>query len=218
MNEALSLKILYELIHLAEFEPEDRYARRHWLDYLGLSFPTKTIRLTYGGNMSTMNFAWRFPLNGNFDETRNLPTILQVSNDLPTFHKREMHKDFIKKYSRTVTTSKSTLRNIYQNLTGGSSTAASKAQPEKQKQIAMFVSEQDEPDVLLDLHVLNGKPNCTKYDRLWDKIQALFNEYETTVHERCHGNTSYLPLAISTRELVERVKSRKPNIDVPSTE
>ena len=28
-NEALSLKPLYEPIHLVEFEPEDRYARRH---------------------------------------------------------------------------------------------------------------------------------------------------------------------------------------------
>ena len=110
------------------------------------------------------------------------------------------------------------LRNIYRDLTGDSSAAASKTQAEKQKEIALFVSEQDEPDILLDLRVLNGKPNSTKYDEFWDEIQALFNEYETAVHERRHGNILYLLFAISVCELVDRVKSRKPNIDVPSTE
>ena len=127
-------------------------------------------------------------------------------------------QDFIKKYSRTIAASKLVLRNIYQDLTGDFSAAASKTQPEKQKQIALFVSEQDEPDILLDLRVLNGKPNSTKYDEFWDEIQALFNEYETAVHERRHGNILYLLFAISVCELVDRVKSRKPNIDVPSTE
>ena len=129
-----------------------------------------------------------------------------------------MQKDFIKKYSRTIAASKLVLRNIYRDLTGDSSAAASKTQAEKQKEIALFVSEQDEPDILLDLRVLNGKPNSTKYDEFWDEIQTLFNEYETAAHERRHGNISYLLFAISVCELVDRVKSRKPNIDVPSTE
>ena len=137
---------------------------------------------------------------------------------MPTFHTRQIQKDFIKKYSRTIAASKLVLRNIYQDLTEDSSAAASKTQAEKQKEIALFVSEQDEPDILLDLRVLNGKPNSTKYDEFWDEIQALFNEYETAVHERRHGNILYLLFAISVCELVDRVKSRKPNIDVPSTE
>ena len=90
MNEALSLKSLYETIHLAKFKPEDLYARRHWLDSLSLSFPIKTLRMAYSGNMGTVNFAWQLPLKGDFDETRNLRAILQVNNDLPTFHTRQM--------------------------------------------------------------------------------------------------------------------------------
>ena len=89
--------------------------------------------MTYAGNMATMEFARRLPWNGDFDETRNLRTILQVSNNLPTFHTRQMRKDFIEKYSRTLTASKSTLRNIYQDLTGDSSAAASKDQADKKK-------------------------------------------------------------------------------------
>ena len=44
--------------------------------------------MEYGSNMGITNFAWQLPLNGNFDETQNLHTILQVSNDLLTFHTR----------------------------------------------------------------------------------------------------------------------------------
>ena len=40
----------------------------------------------YGDSMGITNFAWRLPLNGNFDETQNLHAVLQVSNDLLTFH------------------------------------------------------------------------------------------------------------------------------------
>ena len=70
---------------------------------------------------------------------------------------------------------KLTLRNIYQDLMGDGSIAASKTQTEKQKQITMFVFEQDEPDILLDLRVLNGKLSSTKYDQFWDEIQELFS-------------------------------------------
>ena len=44
----------------------------------------------------------------------------------------------------------------------------------------------------------------------------LFNKYETALHKCCHGNTWYLPFAISVLE--ERVKSWKPKIDVQFTE
>ena len=67
--KALSLKQLYEPLHLAEFEPEYCYVQRHWVGFLSLLFPIKIFRMAYGGNMGTMNYAWRLPLNDNFDET-----------------------------------------------------------------------------------------------------------------------------------------------------
>ena len=46
-----------------------------------------------------------------------------------------------------------------------------------------------------------------------------YNRYSASiVYEPHQGNTLYLPFTISVRELVERVKSRKPNIDVLCTE
>ena len=95
---------------------------------------------------------------------------------------------------------------------------SSKQNPDWKTKTNNYVFEQDEPDILLDLRVLNGKLSSTKYDQFWDEIQELFSEYETAVHERHHGNQSYLPFTISVRELVKRVKSHKPNIDVLSAE
>ena len=91
--------------------------------------------------MSAMNFAWRLPLMK--------PKIFQVSNDLPMCHTWQIHKDFMEKYSRTVTASKSALRHNYQDLMGDYFPAASKAQAEKQRQIAIFVSEQDKAEIFL---------------------------------------------------------------------
>ena len=57
-----ALKQLYEPLYLAEFEPGDCYARRHWVDSLALSFSMKMFRMAYAVNMATMNFAGRLLL------------------------------------------------------------------------------------------------------------------------------------------------------------
>ena len=72
------------------------------------------------------------------------------------------------------------------------------------------------PELLLDLRALNGDPKSAKFDEFWNEIEILFNEYQTAVQERRHGSTAYLPFAISIRELVERIKIRKPGIVAPS--
>ena len=65
---------------------------------------------------------------------------------------------------------------------------------------------------------MNGKPDSTQFDDFWNEVHALFEEYQAAVHERRHESVLYLPFAISIRELIERVKKRKPEIAVPSAE
>ena len=68
--------------------------------------------MAYGDNMSMMNFAWCHSLNYDCDEPRTSHAIFRMSNDLPTFHTRQMHKHFIERCSRTVTASEATLQHI----------------------------------------------------------------------------------------------------------
>ena len=46
----------------------------------------------------------------------------------------------------------------------------------------------------------------------------MFNEYQTAMQERSHGDIAYLPFAISIKELTQQVQKRKPGIFIPSEE
>ena len=54
----------------------------------------------------------------------------------------------------------------------------------------------DEPEVLLDLRKLNGKPNSTVFDKFWEEL-STYLEVTPAVDDRRRGNTLHLPIAIS---------------------
>ena len=72
--------------------------------------------------------------------------------------------------------------------------------------------------MLLDLQQLNDNPEPSRFDEFWQEIDVLFNEHQVAVHEQKHSTASYLPFAINIKELIERVKTRKPCILTPSAE
>ena len=38
------------------------------------------------------------------------------------------------------------------------------------KRVAEFLVTSDDPSILLDMRVLNGKPGSTKFDTFWDEV------------------------------------------------
>ena len=84
--------------------------------------------------------------------------------------------------------------------------------------MAEFISNQVDGEILSDLRKLNGKPDSTQFDEFWNEVHALFEEYQAAVQERRHDSVLYLPFAISIRELIDRVRKRKPDIAIPSDE
>ena len=62
-----------------------------------------------------------------------------------------MHKDFIDKYQNATTASLSVLCFLYQDLTGDCSAPETAKQSKKRDQICKFLTEVDEPNLLLDL-------------------------------------------------------------------
>ena len=79
-----------------------------------------------------------------------------------------------------------------------------------------MASSEEEELVCADLRCMNGDPGSTVYNDFWKELDSLFTEYQAAVHERRHGNVLYLPFAISIRELIDRVKMRKPDIKIHS--
>ena len=71
----------------------------------------------------------------------------------------------------------------------------------------------DDPDIVLDLHSTNGKPNSTRFDQFWDELQAYMDEINLAVDDQRYGDTLHLPFAISVHHLQvigDRLREKHP--------
>lgn len=90
--------------------------------------------------------------------------------------------------------------------------------------IAEEVFELDEPEILLDMRRLNGKPNSTVFERFWDELSFYLEEITPACDDRRHSSTLHMPIAISVsnlRDIIEgRLSSKFPSEDIaiPSVE
>ena len=209
---------LYEPMHLADFEQEDRYKRRHWIDNLHVSCDIALMKKSYGGRMGNINVIWKVNRKDIDHETKMARTVLRVNKELPDYHTRQMKKDFIDKYRKVSKVSATAMREIYQELTGDNSKPLTKLEEIRRERLVEMILSHDDHALVQDMRLFNGKEGSTVFDEFWNEVQSLFDEYIASVHERRHGSVLYLPFAISIRELIERVKRRKPDVKVPSEE
>jgi hypothetical protein len=70
----------------------------------------------------------------------------------------------------------------------------------------------EDPDILVDLRHLNTN-GTDRFAVFWKKCETFLQEC-TAVHERRHGNATYLARALSVRDLVEEVSKQCPK-DTP---
>ena len=96
----------YEPLHLTEYEPEQRYMRRHWIDGIRLSASVAVMKRSYGSSIGNVNIVWKVSEDDPNYETKMAKAVLVVTEDLPQNHTRKMRKDFLSKYLRLVKTSK----------------------------------------------------------------------------------------------------------------
>ena len=85
-----------------------------------------------------------------------------------------------------------------------------------QERIAKFILTSDDPEIIINLRKTNGRKEQSNFNEFWDKINKLFEEYQTVVYERRRGTYHYLTFAIIIKELIEQVKQRKADITTPS--
>ena len=70
---ALEAKKEYEAIVLCDYEPADRRRHFEWLLGISLPFPFTLLRRAYGGNIGTMNFLLKIPVEKDkMDDTIKL--------------------------------------------------------------------------------------------------------------------------------------------------
>ena len=209
---------MYEPLHLADYEPEDRYQRRHWIDQLHLSIDVAFMKKSYGGPIGNINVIWKIDRDNTNHDCEMGKTLLVINNGLPEYHTRQMKKDFIQRFNKVSSVPATVMKQMYRDLTGDDSKAANKLDEARRRRLVEILSSNGDSGLLEDMRILNGKQGSTAFNEFWDEVQSLFDEYTASVQERRHGSVLYLPFAISIRELMERVKKRKPGIKVPSPE
>ena len=211
----------YHPVFLNDFAPEDRFDRRKWINKLQLPVTIFMYRYPHGNNLGTLNFAWKVPIE--IDPTQNQRTIAQLNNSQKLFYTREVRREFLDKYThlaeKTSLKSKNVLRNIFRSLVHDESAPSSHVEAEVNDRLAKYLLDMDDPDIVLDLRKLNGKPSSSKFDVFWLELHNYLEEIGPAVQERHHGEAMYMPVAISVNHLREiissKVKEKFPQEEVP---
>ena len=128
---------------------------------------------------------------------------------------RLMRREFYLLYGRISPESRPyILRSIYQALTNDQSAARTTAEEEINERVSEVLMMED-PDIIIDLRELNSNGK-DRYGVFWENC-AQFLSSCTTVHERRHGQTTFMAKAISIRDLIEQVAKMCPeNTPLPS--
>ena len=209
---------LFESLYLGMFQSESCYKRRHWFSNLQLKCPVAMMTRQYGGNIGNINIMCNATENEVNSETLMARVVLKANQNFPEYHTRQMRKDFIQTYRQLVKSSKCVLHDIYQESSGDTNALLKENERLMQERIAKFILTSDDPEIIIDLRKTNGRKEQSNFNEFWDKINKLFEEYQTVVYERRRGTYHYLTFAIIIKELIEQVKQRKVDITTPSEE
>ena len=200
-----------------DFAPEDRYERRNWLNNLQLPFRVQSYKYPHGNNLGTMNSAWKIP--DEIDHTLNHQAIAHLNNSQKLYYRRDFLDTYTRLASRISRKSKAVLRNMFCSLVHNESSPSSAAEAAIDERVAMCMLDMGDPDIILDMRKLNGKSGSSGFDVFWHELSTYLEEVGSAVQERRHGETMYMPVAISVSHLREtissRLKQKLPNDDVP---
>lgn len=100
VDDKLQSMECYAPLQLAEFEPEERYKRRFWVDDLCVSSDIAFMKKSYGGKVGNINVIWKVDRADEDHDANMAKTVLLVNKSLPEYHTRQMKKDFIEKYQK----------------------------------------------------------------------------------------------------------------------
>ena len=76
------------------------------------------------------------------------------------------------------------------------------------ERVAKAVLAVENPDIILDLRSLNGKPKSALFDGFWAELLAFLEEINPAVDDRRHGVTLHMPIVVSIRHLREVIEER----------
>ena len=104
---------------------------------------------------------------------------------------------------------------MYSFLTGDKTVGRNK-NSKAVDELVQIALQNDDTDVVYDLRELNqGAP--TIYNEFWESLEQVLNQdLPAASEERRKNNSLYLPLAISVRDLINKVEEANPGIKIPT--
>ena len=94
------------------------------------------------------------------------------------------------------------------SLQDDSSSAPTLLQGDVDERVAKAVLAVENPDIILDLRSLNGKPKSALFDSFWAELSSFLEEINPAVDDCRHGETLHMPIAVSIRHLREVIEER----------
>ena len=207
IQEKLSSLPLYQTVFVNDYSPSDRYVHKHWLNNLQLEFPVKMYRYSHGNSLGSMTFLWHLPSDSSEDSTSTAKAITCLNSKQKLYHTRQMSRDFLIQYSEFVKAPTCVLRHMFKELVRDSSAAVPTIEQKVDERVAEAIIELQDPEIIMDLRKNNGKVQSS-FEDFWSELQKYLDEIITPVNERRHGDTMYLPIAISVHDLHEIASER----------
>ena len=211
VEKVLDLRSHYEIVELMEFAPADRYERRHWVDSICSKSTLALFKFHSGGSHQAVICVWKLPqLVEERDESRHAHCIAEVMSKAKLFHSRAMRRDFLHRWQIAFQgkAANAALKAIYAELTGDSSALITAQEKETREKLLEWILDSDESNFLVDYHSGSGQLKDGDFQPFWDEVNKYMNEQELAVHERRHGETMFLPLAVSMTSLHRSICDR----------
>ena len=164
-------------------------------------------KYAYGNNIGTLVYAWKIPEDECVDNTIIAQVFAQLCSKQSLHSTRAMRREFLDKYNHLAKISKMVPHNIYRTLLQDGSAAQYSSEAAVDERVAKAVLQLDDPQIVMDLRRMNGKPNSTIFNAFWQELQLYLDQTNLAVDERRHEDVLHMPLAISIRNLQEIIAS-----------
>ena len=196
-----------------------KHARYNFFEKLkknGLTHACVYFKYTPNAGIETYHFIWKVPNDpSERDDSKYVSISASISSNIPTYHTRLMKTEFKQHFGSICHVSKSVFRAMYSYLTGDQSISSHTKSKKVDARIRLGLMSQD-PDFVYDLRELNsGRPE--KYGQFWEGLrQILERDFPSAAEDRRQRENVYLPVAVSVRDLIQRVVEEYPGVDTPS--
>ena len=213
LNCALEETEEFVPIFLNDLCPLEPRQRRYYLDNLPQAAAAHSVMFShaYSNNLGTLHFIWRVPEGISASDLleRNMKSADLVKERRDVYHTRAMRKEATHIFGSICGIKPAFLREIYKRLTGDASASRTSNEAAVDDRIRLVLDCVD-PSVVYDLRQLNeGRPE--QYMKFWEECERYLESVtELAVHERRHGEVTYLAAALSASDLLSEVAKRCP--------